>query len=530
MTICHLQIESVNDCVFLTLNYNDGHKQNKPTLDEELMQYRSISQNSLTIIVRYNLRGKRIYENHQFLIQSGSPISINSLFFRKKNLIAFKENFNYVKRNRAVVEFELETDKSSHPEKTFIFNVRLVPEYDHNGHMISVLGFIHNITKYKELEKSLQECKYKLAQAADTARFGYWELDHVTNKLIWSPEVYHIFEVSPEIAPMTNGILSLIHPADRDKVCTGHSELIGNRIIYKVEFRLLYEDGRKKYLLQQSVNHFDETGIPIKTYGTIQDITELKEKEFKLLAAMEQAEESSRLKSSFLAIIGHEIRTPLNAILGFLSLLKNEPVPLSDNQIELMNFVEEAAAKLVDILDRIIDLSKITSKAITINPSAYNPHDIHYEKFEKLKELRTQAGKDHLNLKFEAENNSYTIEYYNDTDKIEQILDILIDNSMKFTSSGEIIFRLTFIGKEMLAFSVTDSGIGIPKDRKEAIFEPFVQADGSLSRAYEGLGIGLSTARKFANAMGGELMLRSNFGKGSTFILQLPAVYSGNKN
>ena len=227
---------------------------------------------------------------------------------------------------------------------------------------------------------------------------------------------------------------------------------------------------------------------------------------------------STKYKSEFLANMSHELRTPLNSILLLSRLLsENHENNLSKDQVEYANVIQNSGKGLLTLIDEILDLSKIESGKMELELA-----DVQLESFvDGLKSLFVPIAKD-KGIAFEVERASdvpTTIE----TDKLrlEQILRNLISNALKFTRKGSV--KLTIKKeKEQLLFGVKDTGIGIPKEKQQTIFEAFQQADGSTRRQYGGTGLGLSISRELAKLLGGEIALQSEEGKGSEFTLIIP--------
>jgi len=255
------------------------------------------------------------------------------------------------------------------------------------------------------------------------------------------------------------------------------------------------------------------------------DITERKMAELELINEKAHAEESDRLKSSFLANISHEIRTPMNGILGFAELLK-EPDLSGEQQQEYIKIMEKSGARMLGIINDIVDISKIEAGQMTVLNDETNLNDkiAHVYNF----------------LKYEAENNGIQLinknqlaikeaVIYTDRNKLFVILTNLINNAIKFSPGGTVEFGVStssttgVVNKPIeLLFYVKDNGIGIPKERQEAIFERFVQADISKKQACQGAGLGLSIAKAYVEMLGGKIWVESEEGKGSVFYFTLP--------
>ncbi len=236
-----------------------------------------------------------------------------------------------------------------------------------------------------------------------------------------------------------------------------------------------------------------------------------------LREALRKAEESDRLKSAFLANMSHEIRTPMNGILGFASLLK-EP-DLSGEEIrKYTDIIVQSGERMLNIINNLVDISKIEAGQVDIN---YNACDIN----EQIRYLHMffypEAEKKNLKLNYTTGLTDDKAVIQTDSEKLYAILVNLIKNSLKYTHSGEVEFGYRKKGK-YLEFYVKDTGIGIPKNRQEAIFDRFVQADIDDKEVYEGAGLGLSITKAFVEMLGGKIWLESVVNQGSCFYFTIP--------
>ncbi len=329
-----------------------------------------------------------------------------------------------------------------------------------------------------------------------------------------------------EISTGMNMLDIISNPEDRQKAKNNFnralkgehfvlSEAYGDELLY----RTFYDD----YYSPVKDGNGNITGVSV----FVIDITERKQAEQELIREKEHAEESDHLKSAFLANMSHEIRTPMNGILGFASLLK-EPNLTGDEQQKYIRIIEKSGARMLNIINDIVDISKIEAGLMEVNLKESNIND--------------QIEYIYTFFKSEVENKGMRLFFKNslpakeaiietDREKIYAILTNLVKNAIKYTSEGSIEFGYTLVdtlhatslqGHSSLQFFVKDTGIGIPKNRQEAIFERFIQADIEDTKAQQGAGLGLSITKAYVEMLGGKIWVNSNEGIGSTFYFTIP--------
>jgi signal transduction histidine kinase len=246
------------------------------------------------------------------------------------------------------------------------------------------------------------------------------------------------------------------------------------------------------------------------------------ERTAQLAEAKEWAEEADRLKSSFLATMSHELRTPLNSIIGFSGILEQGLAgPLNPEQMKQMGMVRASARHLLDLINDILDLSKIEAGELVV---ASQDFDLRSSIENAVATVRPLAEKKGLTVRAEIAPSVGSVE--SDRRRVEQILLNILGNAIKFTERGGVTV-FSEADATGVSVSVKDTGIGIEAEHLREIFEPFRQVDSGLTRNYEGTGLGLAICRRLAHKLGGEVSAVSEYGVGSTFTLTLPAKEGG---
>lgn len=261
----------------------------------------------------------------------------------------------------------------------------------------------------------------------------------------------------------------------------------------------------------------NDSGVVTHFVELLEDITEKRRMIEELVAAKERAEENERLKTAFLQNMSHEIRTPMNGILGFLELMSENGID-EDLRSEYLSVVKFSAQRLLGSINNILEISKIETGTSNLNISSVNLEEIMNYFYCFFKQKTDEKG---IELKLSKQLKAEASMIYTDKYKIESIISNLINNAIKFTERGSVEFG-NFIEDGNLVIFVTDTGIGIPEDRINSVFDRFIQANVTITRPQEGVGLGLSIVKAYSEALGGRISVKSVFGSGSEFYIKIP--------
>jgi len=286
-----------------------------------------------------------------------------------------------------------------------------------------------------------------------------------------------------------------------------------------VMVRLTAADGHPRSFIVNCAPVLGSGSRPGGVLISLDDVTQMEETRAALAVAKDDAETANRAKSEFLANMSHEIRTPMNAILGFTELLRRGQGRSEVDLRKHLGTIHSSGKHLLDLINDILDLSKVEAGRFEMERVRCSPHQTVRE---VLQILEAKAREKAITLEFEVAG-AIPEAIESDPGRLRQIVTNLVGNAIKFTERGTVKVALKLIdGKEpVLQIAIRDSGIGIAQDKLEAIFDPFTQADSSVSRRFGGTGLGLAISRRFARALGGDIVASSQPGHGSTFTVTI---------
>ena len=392
---------------------------------------------------------------------------------------------------------------------------RAVATYEKNG-MRYADGLISDITQRKQFEEGLRKSQEKyrvLFDAIGDAVFvhGISEDMQPTHFLQTNDAACQRLGYSQdEFTRMSLRDIQLPENAERIKQ-------VWNRLMrdrhFLFETEQVAKDGRR---IPTEINcQLMEFDGQLASLAIARDITERKRIEAELVKAKDAAEAASRAKSEFLANMSHEIRTPMNGIIGMTDLALD--TELSSEQREYLSLVKSSADSLLHLINDILDFSKIEAGKLELEETEFEIRDLFSD---TLKTLAVRADKKHLelSLRVSAEVPRTVV---GDPTRLRQLIVNLVGNAIKFTEQGNVVVEAELEGESSdgvhLHFRVSDTGIGIPPEKQELIFEPFAQADGSTTRRFGGTGLGLTICRRIVELMGGRMWVESEVGHGSVF-------------
>ena len=367
--------------------------------------------------------------------------------------------------------------------------------------------------------RSLKQSEEKFRKISDTSPLGI----AVTNP---QGNIVFINQTLPEILGLSQQILTdgswfrHILLEDRNKMDilwqNAHRAKEG---VFEADFKLRLDQEIRFIHFKAATMFLEDEFAGI--VSVFENVTQRKNFENELVEAKNKAEDSDRLKSAFLANMSHEIRTPMNAILGFSDLLSTDEYS-PEEKMEFIEMIKSSGRLLLNLINDIIDISKIEAGELKIQPSEFKLLDLMEEMSQGFRQQMDRNGKSHVKLLLTHQDELKNALITTDRLRLQQIMTNLLSNAMKFTPEGEIEFGALAINNSY-EFFVRDTGIGIPEHKLEVVFERFRQADDSHTRLFGGTGLGLAITKHLIELLNGKIWVESQEGKGTAFYFTLPS-------
>lgn len=522
-----LSIQAIPDGLFILSHEITKRKKAESALKESEEKYRLITENTADLITVSDLNFKSIYVSPSILQVRG--FTVEEAMTQKLSEILTPESLQKVMSTFAV-EMAKELAGDHDPSRSVLIEVE---EYHKNGSIIPV-----------ELKSNFIRDEYNNPVSILTVTRDITERKKYIEMIKQSEEQFHAtWENSFDGMQLTdqNGTFVEVNSSFCKLVNKNREELIGQKFttIYRekqhdifdrylnnfnnksfhpqLEAEVLLWDGQRKWFSLS--NSLIETGQNKKLMLSIfHDITERKEYEKELIAALDKAEEMNRVKSYFFANMSHELRTPFVGIMGFADLLHSSLTDPDDK--ELAKGILNASHRIMDTLTKILSISKLESDKYAASFTDIDITDLTKKIYNQF-----SAAAKNKNLRFNMTCNFDSIVIKSDENLLLDILNNLINNAIIYTKYGGVsisVDKLSNEAKNFIKIEVADSGIGIPKDKHEIIFEAFRQASEGTTRDFQGTGLGLAIVKKSVELLGGRITLISDVGSGSIFSVELP--------
>lgn len=403
--------------------------------------------------------------------------------------------------------------------KPYWIAIDCTPIFDNDGQLTNFVAIERVITAQKKAEETLRESEQHYRGILDT----------VTEAIFYCNANLRLQYTNPAWARMTGHtwvageetyLSQYVHPEDLPTLFQARDHAASQEVSIKQEFRLKSASGWRRVELQLSSNRPTHAPGKREFTGAIVDVEERWQQTQAILSAKQEAEELSRARTRFIANMSHEIRTPLNAIIGMTSVLQQ--TPLDAQQRVCIDTLANGGKALLALVNDVLDLSKLDSTDIELEMAEFDLAAVCEEAVDIV-----AASVEEKNLTLTLSCEEATPQFLlGDAHRLRQLLLNLLANAIKFTASGGVAITLSWEqgdnGKGVLHVAITDSGIGIPAERIDSLFDAFTQADPSTTRQFGGTGLGLAICRQICQAMGGHISAASQPDEGSVFRFSLP--------
>ncbi|MFH1320774.1 MAG: PAS domain S-box protein [Bacteroidota bacterium] len=490
---------------------------NLPAEQETHELLSSIFENMAEAVLILDLDERIVYTNKSIEALSGYPVDkllgkpVDDYFFTRETYTSFGSwnGMTQVDTPMVFEKFQVKKDGTK-----WWASVKTSPLKNKDGKILGRVVMINDITKRKRAQKALIKSEEKYRSIIENMKLGIVEVDNHDR----ITKAYKRFAVMTGYDPeelLGQEYMSVFLSKEYKEIMLEQNarRKLGKSSVYEVQLKK--KNGEILWVIISGAPLYDEDNKVTGSIGIHLDITDRKMIEHKLVKAREKAEESSKAKERFLANMSHEIRTPMNAIIGMSHLL-NETT-LDDKQTKYLSVIHASTNNLMVIINDILDFSKIESGKLTLENTGFRIRKL----IRDIKEsLGYKAGEKGIQLVSHIDEDIDPV-LLGDTVRLNQVLLNLTNNSIKFTDVGVVMVECYLNNKDLkwneIEFRITDTGIGIEKDKLTRIFESFTQEDDSITRKYGGTGLGLAISRQIVELMGGELLVESEKGKGTAF-------------
>jgi len=503
-------------------------KQSEAALQASEERYRHLAEANPQIVWTTDDQGVITYFNPYWYDYTGLG-EAESLGFQGSNVVHPEDRDRILQEWLAAVEtgenYSVETRLRRWDGVYRWFLCRGLPVYHAEGHIVSWVGTTTDIDDQKRIQEQLRQNEERLRLALDAGHMGAWEWNLETNVQRWDVNQYRLFGVEKDKTELTaETFFQFIHPDDSSRTQQLTEQVLEQGGSFHTEFRIRHVDGSIRWLSSQGTVLQDANQKPVRMIGVNFDITERKQAEAErehLLAserrARETAETANRIKDEFLAVLSHELRSPLNPILGWSKLLQNGDLN-PQMTARALETIERNARLQTQLIDDLLDVSRILRGKMALNICSVNLVTVLESALETVR-LAAAAKQIQIQTAIDLPENKVS----GDATRLQQIVWNLLSNAVKFTPiNGRIEVRLEAVGTYAY-IQVKDTGKGINPDFLPYVFDYFRQEDGTTTRKFGGLGLGLAIVRHLTELHGGTVQVESaGEGQGATFTIRLP--------
>ena len=382
-----------------------------------------------------------------------------------------------------------------------------------------VITFV-DINNLKKVRHDLTESELRLGAALEAGSMAWWEIEMPSGKMVYSPNRTAMIGRSADDFNHFEEFLTLVHPQDYENSINAlHDHIAGKNDRIDIQYRLKNINGHYQWFHDVGKIVFKS---PEKTViaGIATEITQKKHTELQFLEAKQKAELANIYKNQFLANMSHEIRTPINGLVGFASLLRKDNLDRKTRNM-YVEIVESSSTQLLNLIDDIINISKIEAGELKIEKHCCNLENLFREVEATFNKLKDKKKKNKLLITAEIPKKPASLSVNTDKARLQQVLNNLVGNAVKFTESGTIKFGYT-VEDSKVVIKVKDTGIGIPRESQEMIFERFSRLEHKDNAKYDGTGLGLAISKGLVELLGGTLAVESEEGAGTEFSFSIP--------
>jgi len=502
-------------------------KQAEETLRESEQRFRLMADAVPQIVWITDAQGRVEFFNKQWSDYTGVPYEqttaaeVAASFVHPEDGDRTMGAFNAARRSGGTFSVEHRIRSATGSYRWFL--VRAEPYRDpQTGEIVRWFGASINIHDRKQAEEALRESETRLRVMLDASQIGEWDLDlttepHIAHRSLRHDQIFGYESLLPEWSYEI--FLAHVHPDDRAAVNEKFQETLSASANWNFECRVIHPDQSIHWIWARSSVYCDFCATPTRLLGMVVDITDRKQVLEREQAAREEAERANRIKDEFLAVLSHELRSPLNPILGWTQLLQKGKLDEA-RRAEALKTIERNAKLQTQLIEDLLDISGIMQGKLSLTAA---PVSLTFVISAAIETVRLAAEAKHIRLQLDLDNTVAPIS--GDVARLQQVVWNLLSNAVKFTpNGGQVTVELRQLN-QLAQIRVIDTGKGINPQFLPYMFEYFRQEDGSTTRKFGGLGLGLAIARQIVEMHGGTVRANSQGeGQGATFIVQLPAM------